>query len=60
MWKWVSRKAIRRNSAKDWTADFSQIEPENARRLRYDGKNWSEDVIKIKMEAEPFGRGKHG
>ena len=55
----ISRHALRHHSESEraWKSNFKEIAAERAKRLRFDGKKWSEDLIQIKMEANPFNQG---
>lgn len=57
IWKCLSQQALRKNVTNDWSKLFTDIKPQSAKRLRYDGRNWAEDIIQIKMEMEPFSHG---
>ena len=57
----ISRHALRHHSEseKAWKNNFKDVTAERAKRLRFDGKKWSEDLIQIKMEGMPFNQGRN-
>ena len=53
----MGRSALRTNSCGDWKPRFDEITPEPAKRLRFDGKKWTEDIVQVKIETEAFANG---
>ena len=57
LWKLAADRGLDDILKTDWSEIVGEEPVEIAKRLRFDGRKWSEDKIKLRIQKKPFANG---
>ena len=57
LWKLAADRGLDETLKTDWSEIVGEEPVEIAKRLRFDGRKWSEDKIKLRIQKKPFANG---